>query len=226
VEEQLGGVVGEFASPAVVAKGVQLAGQGIRLGVNALGGVADVAKGTGALTDVAKGADALGDAAAHRAYLNEKFGRTGGINTDINIRGRQEVAENYFRSKGISEADANAYMQGIDFTQPVEVQALGYGKNLWQFQTPGAPQGKWYSFTPDVAPTELGISPYGLNRITQSVEPKILNNYQTSQPVTVLRSTSAPVDDYWSVSGQTYPTSGGARQIFSPDTPSFVLPSN
>lgn len=133
------------------------------------------------------------------------------------------MASNFFRSKGISEADANSYMNGIDFTQSVEVQSISSGKGLWQYQAPGAPQGKWYSFTPDVAPTELGISPYGVNRAAKSVELKILNNYQTAQPVSVLRSTSAAVEDFWSVPGQTYPTVGGARQLFSPEAPLFIL---
>jgi hypothetical protein len=44
--------------------------------------------------------------ATRRAYLNEKFGRTGDINLDINIRGNQEVASGFFRGQGLSEADA------------------------------------------------------------------------------------------------------------------------
>jgi hypothetical protein len=160
--------------------------------------------------------------AARRAYLNEKFGRTGDINLDINIRGNQEVATNFFRSQGLAEADANALMNGIDFTRPVTVETLGPGKMLWQYQPPGAPQGNWYSFSPSVTPSELGINPYGVNRAAQSVELKLLNEYSTTRPVSVLRSTSAPVIDYWSVTGQQYQTIGGARQLFSTQKPLFI----
>ncbi|WP_184058931.1 MULTISPECIES: polymorphic toxin type 46 domain-containing protein [unclassified Paraburkholderia] len=72
-------------------------------------------------------------------------------------------------------------------------------------------------------PAELGISPLGFNRTTQTVEPKILNSYRTAEPVTMLRSTSAAVDDFWSVKGQSYPAVGGARQLFSTQKPVFVL---
>jgi hypothetical protein len=112
-------------------------------------------------------------------------------------------------------------MMGIDFSQPVEIQTLNSSKSLWQYQAPGAPQGDWYSFTPDATPSELGISPYGVNRADQAIQPKILNMYETSQPVSVLRSTSAAVEDKWSVPGQSYPAIGGARQIYSPQKQAF-----
>ena len=161
--------------------------------------------------------------AARRAYLNEKFGRTGDLNLDINIRGGQETAANFFRSQGIPESKIDSFFTGIDFTQPAEVQTFGSGKRLWQYQASGAPQGNWYSLSPSVEPTQLGISPYGFNRATQLVEPKVLNQYVTNQPVSVLRSTSAAVDDFWSVSGQSYPTVGGATQLFSPQKQLFIL---
>lgn len=160
---------------------------------------------------------------ARRSYLSEKFGRTGDLHLDINIRGRQEVATNFFLSQGVSEGKIPSYLTGIDFTRSVELQTLGAGKQLWQYQSPGAPQGSWYSLSPSVQPTELGISPLGFNRAAQSVEPKVLNPYVTTEPVTVLRSTAAPVVDFWSVQGQTYSTVGGAQQLFSNQSSLFRL---
>jgi hypothetical protein len=162
-------------------------------------------------------------AAVRRAYLNEKFGRTGDVNLDINIRGSQETATNFFRSQGVSETDIPSYLTGIDFTQPVSVQTIGPGKTLWQYQTPGASQGNWYSLSSTTQPSELGISPLGFNRTTKAIEPKIMNPYITTETVNVLRSTSASVNDFWSVSGQSYPTVGGARQLFSSQKPKFSL---
>jgi filamentous hemagglutinin len=161
--------------------------------------------------------------AAHRVYLNSKFGRTGDLNLDINIRGNEETATNFFRLQGVPTKDIPSYLTGIDFTQPVSIQALGSGKQLWQYQTPGAPQGNWYSFSPSVQATELGISPLGFNRATQTIEQKILNPYLTEQPINMLRSTSASVNDFWSVRGQSYPTIGSARQLFSTQKAPLVL---
>jgi hypothetical protein len=96
--------------------------------------------------------------AARRAYLNEKFGRVGNLDLDISIRGRQEVATNFFLSQGVPEGKVPSYLTGINFAQPVELQSLGAGKPLWQYQTPGAPQGNWYSLSPSVQPTERNRS--------------------------------------------------------------------
>jgi Bacterial toxin 46 len=157
-----------------------------------------------------------------REYLNEKFGRTGDVNSDINIRGRKELATNFFLRQGVHPDKVDSFLTGIDFTQVLEIQSLGAGKKLWQYQTPGAPQGNWYSITPSVSPSQLGISDVGFNRTTRTVEPKILNQYMTEEPVNVLRSTSASVEDFWSVSGQTYPAEGGAIQLFSNEKSKFI----
>ena len=160
-----------------------------------------------------------------RAYLNQKFGRSGDLNRDINNRGNREVAANFFKSKGISKTDAESYMNGLDFNHPVTVETIAPSKNLWQYQSPGAPQGNWYTLSPRVQPTELGINPMGTNRAANTIEPKVLGSYQTTQKVDVLRSTAAPTNDYWSVKGQSYPTKGGAQQLFSNEKGAFGVPA-
>jgi len=174
----------------------------------------------------ALGADALSDAAARRAYLNDKFGRTGDLDLDINIRGRQEVATNFFRSQGIADDSISSYLTGYDFTQPVEVRSVGAGKTLWQYQTAGAPQGNWYTFDPGTLPTELGINPSGFNRATQTVEPKLLNMYTTTDSFDVLWGKSAAVNDFWSVKGQPFMTTGGGTQMFTNNKSSVVFVPN
>jgi Na+-transporting methylmalonyl-CoA/oxaloacetate decarboxylase gamma subunit len=161
------------------------------------------------------------DVVTRRAYLNEKFGRTGNLNQDINIRGNREIASGFFRSQGIPEEKIPGYLQGIDLSQPVTVETIGSGRSLYQYQPPGAPQGNWYSQKPNVSPDELGISPVGENRSAGTIEPKQLNAYQTSEPILVLRSTAAPVNDTWSVRGQSYPAAGGGTQLFSAQSPSI-----
>ncbi|MCO4028694.1 hypothetical protein FA069_30185 [Pseudomonas aeruginosa] len=164
-----------------------------------------------------------GVAAQRRAYLNNKFGRSGNLDHDINYRGNRETAVKFFKSKDIDPADAESYMNGLDFNHPVRVETLAPGKNLWQYQSPGAPQGNWYTLSPRVQPTELGINPMGTNRAANTIEPKVLNSYRTTQKVEVLRSTAAPTDDFWSVKGQSYPAKGGAQQLFSNEKGSFGL---
>ena len=134
-----------------------------------------------------------------------------------------QPAAKFFKSKDIDPADAESYMNGLDFNHPVRVETLAPGKNLWQYQSPGAPQGNWYTLSPRVQPTELGINPMGTNRAANTIEPKVLNSYRTTQKVEVLRSTAAPTDDFWSVKGQSYPAKGGAQQLFSNEKGSFGL---
>lgn len=164
-------------------------------------------------------------ALSRRELLNQQYGRSGDLNHDINVRGNREIAENFFKSQGYSQADSASYMNGLDFNQPVQVQTLNGGKNLWQYQSPGAPQGNWYTLSPDVQPTQLGINPMGTNRALNTIEPKVLGNYQTAGKVQVLRSTAAPVDDFWSVKGQSFPAEGGAQQLFSNQKDLFNLGS-
>ncbi|MBL4608438.1 MAG: hypothetical protein JKY01_11510 [Pseudomonadales bacterium] len=152
---------------------------------------------------------------SRRAYLNEKFDRTGDTNLDINIKSRQETAFNFYKSQGVDEIDIPSHLTGIDFTQPVDIIAINSGKKLLQFQTRGAPQGNYYSLSEHTLPTHLGISPNGFNRSLQIVEPKIRNEYVTSQKINVLKSQAASVDDFWSVKGDKHPTVGGGHQIFS-----------
>ena len=158
---------------------------------------------------------------SRRDYLNQKFGRSGDLNGDINYRGNREVAAKFFESKGYNKVDAESYMNGLDFNHPVRVETLAPNKNLWQYQSPGAPQGNWYTLSPRVQPTELGINPMGTNRAANTIEPKVLNSYGTTRKVEVLRSTAAPTNDFWSVKGQNYPAKGGAQQLFSNDQGAF-----
>ncbi|MFC6337565.1 hypothetical protein GIR22_23650 [Pseudomonas sp. CCM 7891] len=165
----------------------------------------------------------VADLASRRDYLNKKFGRTGDLVQDINIRGSQETAANFFKSQGYKPADYEGYMNGLDFTKPVSVETINSSKKLWQFQVPGGRQGMWYSPTPDIVPSQLGINPLGQIYKTETVVPKIVNVYQTTDKVTLLRSTSAPVLDNWSVPSQPFDAIGGARQMTSGQRELFKL---
>ncbi|VVN70006.1 polymorphic toxin type 46 domain-containing protein [Pseudomonas fluorescens] len=167
--------------------------------------------------------EALADPGTRRDYLNKKFGRTGDLDKDIFIRGNKKTAENFFQSQGYKPEDYRSYMRGLDFSEPVRVETINSGKKLWQYQVPGGRQGIWYSPTPDIVPSQLGINPLGQIYKTETVVPKIVNVYQTTEKISVLRSTSAPVTDTWSVPPQPFDAIGGARQITSGQKELFKL---
>ncbi|ASP40338.1 hypothetical protein CHH28_17375 [Bacterioplanes sanyensis] len=66
--------------------------------------------------------------AARRVCLNEKYGRTGDLNSDNNVRGRQDAAFNFYKSQGFDEVDISSQLSGIDFTQPVDIVTINSGK--------------------------------------------------------------------------------------------------
>jgi len=154
-----------------------------------------------------------------RDYLNNKYGRSGDLNKDINYRANQKTAYDYFKSKGYTNERTKEFMNGIDFNKPVYVESINSGKKLWQYQVPDRHQGNWYSFTQKVKPTELGINPNGTIPGTKITTAKQLNMHQTKQKAEFLRSTAASVVDDWS--GPPFLTKGGARQLFTPDNNAF-----
>jgi len=83
-------------------------------------------------------------------------------------------------------------MNGFDFSKPVSIGMIGSGIKLWQYRVPEQQQGNWYSPTPKVKATELGINPKGEYPKTGIEINKVLNEYQTAQQVEVLRGTVAP----------------------------------
>ncbi|OEE89189.1 hypothetical protein A1OQ_12090 [Enterovibrio norvegicus FF-162] len=155
------------------------------------------------------------DDKTRRQQLNEQFNRSGDLNSDINVRGRKQKAFEFYKSQGYSEPDIPSHLSGIDFNQPVEVVTINNGKKLYQYQSPGAPQGNYYAVNTKTQPTHLGISPIGFNRAVGEAQPKIQTEYITTEKVQVLKSKAKAIDDFWSVKGQTYSTQGGGVQLFS-----------
>ncbi|KPX75906.1 polymorphic toxin type 46 domain-containing protein [Pseudomonas syringae group genomosp. 3] len=161
--------------------------------------------------------------ASRREYLNKRFGRTGDVLKDISIRQNKETAAKYFESRGFTEEHYTPYLEGIDFTKPVTLEKINSGKKLWQFQVPGGRQGMWYSLTPNVKPAELGINPNSLIYKTNYEAQRVLNIYQSTEKVTVLRSTAAPILDKFSIPHKPYDAIGGARQLTSDQRELFKL---
>lgn len=156
-----------------------------------------------------------------RAELNQKYGRTGDVNQDINIRSRKETATAFYQSQGFEETSIPGHLNGIDFNQPVNVEAVNRAKTVYQYQSPGAPQGNYYSLNPATTPSELGIGQLGDNRAAGTVELKLQGIYRTTEKQKVLKSKAKSIDDTWSVRGLSQPSTGGGTQIFSASKGSF-----
>jgi uncharacterized Zn-binding protein involved in type VI secretion len=160
---------------------------------------------------------------ARRAYLNEKFDRTGDINRDINIRSNREIVSNFMRENGIKkERTIEQYMDGINLNERVSVESINSGKLAYQNQAPGNWQGNWYSLNESTPPTKLGINPEGNLYGTEIKVPKITTLYQSQQQVQMLRSTANPALDTWSVPKEPFQTEGGGIQWFSTDKYAWV----
>ncbi|WP_231987155.1 polymorphic toxin type 46 domain-containing protein [Pseudomonas prosekii] len=104
--------------------------------------------------------------------------RTGNINNDINAGGRKETATEFYRTQVFEETNIPGHLSGIDFNQPVNVETLNRGKTVYQFQSPGAPQGNYYSLNPATSQSMLGIGPLEDNRATCTVELKLQGIYR------------------------------------------------
>ncbi|MBT1532914.1 polymorphic toxin type 46 domain-containing protein [Enterobacter cloacae] len=160
---------------------------------------------------------------ARRAELNKKFGRTGDLNRDITARGNKEQARNWLESKGFTPQQIRDFDNGIDYTNRVSVETINRNKTLYQNQVPGGRQGNWYALREDVKPTELGINPKGTIYGTDQVVDKIAKPYVSQQKVEMLRSTSLPALDTWSVKDGPYQTKGGAIQMLSSEKDIFKV---
>ncbi|MGP9293469.1 polymorphic toxin type 46 domain-containing protein [Yersinia pseudotuberculosis] len=195
------------------SKGLLIAGASIAagLGLGRLNTVRQIA--TLSKPSTIKKANTVSD---RHAYLNDKFGRSGDINHDINIRGNKDIVRNFMKESGISkERTIEQYMDGINLNERVSVESINKGKLAYQNQAPGNWQGNWYSLNKDIPPTKLGINPEGNLRGTDIKVPKVMTTYQSQQPVQMLRSTASPALDTWSVPKVPFQAEGGGIQWFS-----------
>jgi len=117
----------------------------------------------------------------------------------------------------LTTAEARSEIKGIDFAQPLHFgppPQIPKRQNSWQ--VPGGYQGQYYADA-RFEPTDLGIHHSGnppKDKVT--VLPKVPTEYEMNQATPYLESTSSPVGDFWSISGQTHPTRGGGIQRYVP----------
>jgi hypothetical protein len=119
-----------------------------------------------------------------------------------------------WNGKGFSPPNARQIadqMKGYDVTKPVHVGPPPPcpAKQI-QWQRPNGNQGSYYA-DPNATPDSLGISDKALDS-NGNVVPKVQKTYQVDPDAPYIESTSAPVNDTWSVPGQSVPTNGGGTQ--------------
>ncbi|MCV3770640.1 MULTISPECIES: polymorphic toxin type 46 domain-containing protein [Enterobacter] len=220
-----GGTVGSFAGGMLFGEGSDGQKWGMLIG-SVIGGGAGM-KGGARFDAWRAGKPVLEpvkpNISARRAELNEKFGRTGDLNRDITARGNKELARNWLESKGFTPQQIRDFDNGIDYTNRVSVETINRNKTLYQNQVPGGRQGNWYALREDVKPTELGINPKGTIYGTDQVVDKVAKPYVSQQKVEMLRSTSLPALDTWSVKDVPYQTKGGAIQMLSSEKDIFKV---
>jgi len=148
---------------------------------------------------------------------------------------RRKVAHDFYANNGntydsstggrrpLKEDEIGSHLRGIDFTKPVTTgppPPVPSPQDQWQ--VPGGHQGQYYA-DPGTTPTELGIGAQGRNKKGQFTT-KETTSYDMAPDTPYLQSTSAEIDDFWSVSGHTQHAKGGGTQRYVPDV-SAATPS-
>jgi len=118
------------------------------------------------------------------------------------VEQRQAIARDFYRRTGFDEARIESHLNGIDFSQPVEVVTLPAGTQLSQRNFPGE-LGNYFA--------ELGKGPQGLGVYTNG---RVESGFTFLESVQALRSTAADAADFWSVRGWTVQATGGETQYF------------
>lgn len=138
------------------------------------------------------------------------FGKLSKFLAADTVAARQAIAHDFYQQAGWSEERIANHLQGIDFSQPVEVTTIPAGTQVVQYQIPGAPVGNY--FAPVGTPANsLGIYTSG----------RVGSIFTATEDTTVLRSTAASVNNTWEVPGWTIEAPGRGTQLFTPNSSAF-----
>lgn len=145
------------------------------------------------------------------------------------IAQRRQLAIDFYKKNnpGMPIDDIMSHLNGIDFNLPVEIIEISGGTELMQYtkvNTLGdVLTGEYYTNNPYNTPSELGVSErYSVKDPNNGWKQTDQVNTVEQKPVTVenttegLKSTSAPIEDTWSLKGESVPTEGHGSQIYIP----------
>ncbi len=141
---------------------------------------------------------------------------------------RQKVATSFYEQNGVrydregnasslTPAQVRSHLKGIDLTQPVSFGPQpGLPVSLHQWQAVGRPQGQYYAPL-GTAATALGIHTHATPPDGGPPVPKSVVPYDMHPHGSYLTSTAAPINDTWSVEGESHPCEGGGQQFYVPN---------
>lgn len=145
------------------------------------------------------------------------------------IAARTQIAIEFYQkhNPGMDIANIKSHIKGIDFTKPIEIVNISQGKELIQYtkvNTEGTVlRGDYYTDNPNNTPSQLGVSDkYNVrdpnNGWNYTDEIRSVNQERVTIPKDSegLKSTSAEIDDTWSLKDQSVHTEGGGSQIYIP----------
>jgi hypothetical protein len=146
------------------------------------------------------------------------------------VAARQALAADFYKRSipGLKPADLDSHLHGIDFNHPVYTVSIPpggagpQGNQLHQHSFPGGGAGQYFTHEPGVTANQLGANDRvlvaGDGNTPARIVPRESRVYEVhpNQPAEGLRSTAAPVEDYWSISGQPVMTKGGGTQTMIP----------
>lgn len=138
----------------------------------------------------------------------------------LTVAQKRKIASDFYLKSGYKPSRIETHLNGIDFTQPVEIVKLPQGTQVSQWQVPGASQGNYYAL-PGTQPQQLGISPLGSDPVNGQIVDRAAVSYITNCEVEVLKTTAAPIADTWSIPGQAVATEGAGLQMFSSQSGAF-----
>ncbi len=119
---------------------------------------------------------------------------------------------------GVTNPDIQKKIKsGIDFDKPVEIVKAKPGDKLAQYQSPGGDVGRWAGKgDPPPHPDSMGISSVGTCKDGMA-RTKVCTDYTPKEEFNMIKSSSKPIEDTWSLRGTPVKTNGGGAQYYLSD---------
>lgn len=155
--------------------------------------------------------------------------KTGRFVVDPKVGKRKAIDFYKKHNPDMAMLDIESHIAGIDFTKKVEIIPITEGTSLTQYtkvNTEGTVlRGDYYTDNPNNTPSELGVSdkynvrdPNNGWQQTDEIKTVTKENVIIPKDSEGLKSTSAEIDDTWSLKDQSVHTEGGGSQIYIPKT--------
>jgi len=120
---------------------------------------------------------------------------------------KMRTTVDFMEKHGASPVDVQNFARATDFSRPVEVVTIAPGKSITQRVRSEQKPGHYYS--------DVGVAS---ERVGVDATNRVHRRFETTGPVTALRSTSAPVMDNFTIRPKRTGVRGGNSQYWIPDS--------